>query len=567
MLLRGTPEMFNPQIHTEELSLTRQMDKKFEVHNTVLSRFERYCKFTSFLFHSGRVNGGVRNGWIKRPAADQVISDNAYRVQFRSLMVKPAYATGGALFGAWFDTNNPTPDMSAVTTVTYQAPTNAGNVQTDVIGSIAVKHDPANGIFGDKFNPMDQIVLDGGLGINLWIQRVRRASTNDHFIYDFKVIGENAHYSASHIAEDEVLMEGGNLFGEGSLKGYQRTNSNYWKIYYSLLSRYSLSFTGHSLDQKRVVWTDKTVEGLGAPTKGSAGSRLWQFEREWEADEYFGLFLELACRFQSSSMDPSTHSWFENSGRNLLTLGNMAPEAGINPPRVGKGWIRQFQDTIDFSYDVNAGLSPYLLQGICNLLAGNSPIGSSGNTFIIVGDDVAYDNWDTGMKKLMGWVPNGSALNAAHNTNIVMDVTSGKKVELGFTIEAYHYKNNKFVFMTDELFSHPGLNKRNGGLVGNGNMYFLNVSMNEGVSNFELFTRGKGRFYKKKYVDGLHSLLNEDTMLASSGFDGAFVHYLAELFPVVYHEETCAILRGQGSFNGGALSGMAGIGNFPTITP
>ena len=565
MLFRGPSTNYNAQIHTEELSLTSQMDKDAAVHNSVLSKFERYCKFTSFLFHSGRVNGGANKGWIKTPSADQVVHDNAYRVKMKSINIKPAFMTGGAVFGGWFDTNNPSPDMTAVTTVTYTGGVTSGTVKTDVIGSIAVKHDIANNIFGDKFNPLDEVVLGSGLGSNLWIQRVRKASTGDHFILDFKVIGAAANFDADHIAEDEVFMEGGNKVGEGSLRGFQRYTTDYWKIYYSFISRYTLSFTGNAMDQRRVVWTNKTQ---GNANGGAQGGGLWQYEQEWLADEYFGIFLELGCRYSASSMDPSTHAWYENSGKNLLTLGNMTPEAGITPPRTPDGWVKQFKDTIDLEYDVNAGLSPYLVEGICNVLASNSPAGSQNNTFIVLGDDVAYDNWDKGMKKLMGWSPaGGSAIGAAHNTNIVMNVTSGSNVKLGFNVQSYEYKNNSFVFMSDELMNHPGLNTRNGGLVGSGNMYFINVTTVEGVSNFELFSRGNGRFFVKKYVDGMHSLnsANQGSSFAASGFDGAFCHYLAELFPIVYFEDTCAVLRGTGKYAGGALAGNAKLGNFPSI--
>lgn len=565
MLFRSAPETYNPQMHTEELSLTSQMDKHFAVHNTVLSRYERYCKFTSFLFHTGRINGGVRAGWIKNASADRQVKDNAYRVQKRSLNIKPAYSFGAALFGGWFDEANQAPDMTAVSGVTYTGGASSSNIVTNMLGSVAISHDPANNVFGDKFNPGDEIVLGGGLGINLWIQRVRKASTGDHFVADFKCIVKNStHFKEAHLAENEVFMEGGNKFGEGSMRGYQRNHTTYWDIYYSFISRYSLSFTGNSLDQMRVVWTDKTVDGTNAP-----GSRLWQYEEEWFADEMFGIMIELACRFSTSSMDPSTHQWFENSGQNMLTIQNMAPELGILPPRTADGWVRQIQDTIDLEYNPNDGLSPYLVEGISNILTSNSPAGSSGNTIVVIGDGVAYDAWDKGMKRLLAWgVAGGAAISAIHNTNIAIDLTTNRKVSLGFEVEAYHHKGNTFVFMQDELFSHPGLNNRNGGLVGTGNMYFINVTqLTDGVSNFELFTRGNGRFYLKKYVDGLHSLRNKssESTFAASGFDGAFCHYLTELFPVVYYGDTCCVLRANAKYAGGALAGNSALGSFPAI--
>ena len=45
-------------------------------------------------------------------------------------------------------------------------------------------------------------------------------------------------------------------------------------------------------------------------------------------------------------------------------------------------------------------------------------------------------------------------------------------------------------------------------MVGTGNMYFINTTqLPDGMSNFELYTRGNGRFYTKRYVNGLFSLL------------------------------------------------------------
>lgn len=558
MIFRSAQENFNPQIHNEELSLTVNMNKDMSVHNKVIDRFNRYTKLSSFLFQTGRVDGGAKKGLMKRPSGSKEIHDNAYRVQFKSLNIKPAYSLGVATVGEWFGGD----DMSNVTGVNYSNGKTAQTVGTDTLISIAVKHDPDNNIFGDKFNPQDSVVLNGGLGSLIYIQRARRASTHDHYILDGKIIGKPEDWDEAGLTEDEVLMEGGNYVGEGSTKGYQRFHSNYWKIFYSFQSRYSLSFTGNSLRQSKVIWT-----GTSAANANSKQG-YWQFEEEWYADEMFSIFLELACRFSASSMDASGHKWFENFGRNLLTGTNLNPEAGITPPRTPDGWVRQFKDTIDLSYDVNDGFSVYLLESVGNVLAANSPAGSTGNTFIVLGDDVAHDNWDKAMKRALGWdISNGGSLGSAHQTRIVRNIETGSDVKLGFGVKCYEYKGNEYIFMKDELLSHPGLNNRNGGLVGTGNMYILNVTPFDGVSNFELFTGGKGRFFKKKFVDGMHSLdpKRDAGNQAASGFDGAFMHYLSELMPINYVEDTCCVIRGTGKYAGGALAGNAGLSNFPTL--
>ena len=555
MLFKSLSETFNPQIHTEEMSLALQMDKAPEVHKGVLSRFDKYAKLTSWLMNTGRVDGGVQQGLITRPSGGE-LHDNAYRVQYNGLNIMPAYAMGGITLGAYHATD----DMTLVVAPVYSNGVTASTVKTNVLFSLPIKHDPANGIFGDKFNPEDSIKLNAGLGIMLLIQNVRRASTGDHYILDGKVIGKPKDWNASHVAVGEVMTEGGNYFGEGSMRGFQRERQKYSEIFYSFTSRYSLTFTGNALDQRRVIWTDTTMNGARA---GAKGTGFWQFEKEWEADENFAMFLELALRFSVSSMDPSSHAWFEKSGTNLLTAGGFSPEAGIFPPRTADGWIEQIKDTIDLAYNPNTGLDVAMLQTVMAILAANSPAGSQGNEFVVVGDMIAFVQWDAAMKKAMQ-----NANGVAGFTSVVYNIDNQKEVKLGYEVSEYNYLGNKITFLQDELFNHPGLFGRNGGLPGTGNMFILNVTPINGVSNFELFARGRGRFFKKKYVDGMHSLDSgrDSGSQAASGFDGAFVHYLAELFPVMYYKNTCAVLRANAKYTGGFLTGNAALANFPSVT-
>lgn len=559
MLFKSLSETYNAQIHTEELSLTSQMEKAPEVHKGVLSRFDKYTKLSSFLMHTGRVDRGSENGLITRPKDE--LHDNAYRVKYKGLNIMPAIANGGIVFGQW----HPTDDMTAITAPSYTNGTTSTTIATNTLFSIAIKHDPTNNIYGDKFNPQDTIELGQGLGIELLITRVRRATTNDHYILDGKTVGPAKDYKPEHVAEDEVLLEGGNRFGEGSLRGFQRDRTTYSEIFYSFISRYTLSFTGNALDQRKVIWAD--TDAMGA-RKGSKGEGLWQFEKEWEADEMFAIFLELGLRHSASSMDPSSHEWFGKSGTNLLTSAGFSPEAGMFPPRTSDGWLRQIKDTIDLSYNPNTGLDVMLLEAVITILAANGPGGSQGNEFVIMGDMIGWLNWDKAMKKAM--VGSGQNQQGAIGfTQVVYNIDSQRDVKLGFQVTEYNYLGNKFTFLMDELSNHPGLAPRNGGLPGTGNLYVLNVSPIEGnVSNFELFARGRGRFFKKKYVDGMHSVDagRDSGLFASSGFDGAFVHYLSELFPVVYYKNTCCVIRANAKYTGGVLTGNPQLANFPTVT-
>lgn len=62
VLLRGTVERFNPQIHTEANSLTTLMKKHFAVKRKSFDLFKRYNKFQSWMYYSGRVNQGIQKG-------------------------------------------------------------------------------------------------------------------------------------------------------------------------------------------------------------------------------------------------------------------------------------------------------------------------------------------------------------------------------------------------------------------------------------------------------------------------------------------------------------------------
>ena len=546
VLLRGPQERFNPQIHTEANSLTTLMKKDFKVARKSFDLFKRYNKFQSWMYYSGRINQGVKKGKMK--AASNDINDNAYRISYEGMDILPAYSFGNATIGTWFDAANPSPDF------TGNGITNTGtitvafdNVATDTLASISIQHDPDNGIFGDKFNANDKIALGNGSGVNFIITRGGRlASTNDHYVYDGKTIGPAAVFSTSHLTAGLVMTEGGNAFGEGSLKGGQRTNHNKWRINYSFISRYTLTMTGSAKKQK-----------VAYIYNGDQGNQkqMWEFAEILRGERVFRMMNEQALRYSRISMDPSSHAWFENYGTNQLTLNGFQAESGIEAPITGNGWIPEIEDNATFDYNPNNGLAHTMIEAITNTLSTRSPEGSSGNTFLAVTDRIGRTAFDAGMKKLMQF-DFGSASSGA--SNIVYNVTTGEKLKLGFEVTQYHYLGNDFVLIEDELFNHPGLYDTNGGLVGTGNIYILNTTPVDGVPNFEVFAR-TGRRYIKKNVDGMHSFdpQSESSNSAASGFDGCQCHMLSELMAVLYDTRSCGVLKATNVWTGGDLTGTA----------
>lgn len=541
-LLRGISERFNPQIHTEDKSLTVNMAKHFAIKNKVFDLFASKNKFISWLYATGRVNMGAMAGKVMK--ASQSIHDNAFRIAYKGSLFIPAYCFGKCQMGAIYTTDD---DMSALAgDVTYTGGVaNAAAVLHNVQGSIAVKHDPANNIFGDKYNEGDVLCMGNYEGVNLIVMGTpRKASTNDHYIVDFKVNAKAGLMVDAHFAADELIAEGGNRFGEGSERGYQRERRTKWRINYSFISRATLTMTGSALNQKVAVI-------YNSETKAS----MWELEAVMDLREKHAIDMELGARHARMSMDPSSHQWYENYGTNQLTLDGFTANMGIVAPVIGDGWIPQLEDSLTISYDPNNDLDLSAIELFITILAQRAPNGSTGNTFVIIGDKLAHIKIDKALKLLIG-VSSDAAVTTTNNSNVVYNVRTGQQNKVGFTVDKYYYLENEIIFIEDELSNHPAFAPQNGGIIGTGTMYVMNASMVNGVSNIDILARSN-RELRAKYIDGMHSLdpKRDSSPVAFSGFDGGRFDLLSEILPIIYSTESCGIIRASAKFAGGALSG------------
>lgn len=541
-LLRGITERFNPQIHTEEKSLTVNMAKHFAVKNKVFDLFANRNKFISFMYATGRVNMGAMAGKVMKASGE--LHDNAFRIAYKGSLFIPAYSAGTIQVGTFYTTDT---DMVGTlgAGVTYTGGLTAGTVVTDTKGTIAVKHDPANNIFGDKYNEGDVICLGNYEGLNLIVAGTPvKASTNDHYLVNFKTNGPAAKWSASHIADGELLAEGGNRRGEGSERGHQRERRTKWRINYSFITRSTLTITGSALSQKvAIIYNSETNE------------KMWELEAVMDLREKHAIDVELGARHARSSMDPSSHAWFENYGTNQLTLDGFTADMGIVAPVIGDGWIPQLEDTFTITYDPNSDLDVEMLELFITVLAQRSPSGSTNNTFIFLGDKLGHIKIDKALKQLIGWSSDNTTINT--NTNVVVNVRTGESNKVGFVVDKYEYLTNEFIFIEDELMNHPAFAPQNGGIIGTGTIYCLNATMVNGVSNIDLLSRA-GRELRAKYIDGMHSLdpKRDSSPVAFSGFDGGRFDLLTEVLPIIYSTESCGIIRASAKFAGGPLSGV-----------
>jgi len=546
-IFRARSERFNPQVHTEPLSLTVNMNKHMEVKNKTFELFAHKNKFISWLYATKRVNMGVRGGKVM--AAREGIADNAYRVQYQGSLFTPAYSAGSAQIGTLYTADDDLITGVGADTIAYTGGVLVGTVGHDVVGSLAVKHDPVNGYDGSKWHEGDVIAPGTWKGSRFIVMGTpRKASSGDHYIVDFKVNSIAALYSEAHLADGELLSEAGNRFGEGSERGYQRERRSQWKINYSFISRATLTMTGSAQSQK-VAWISNS----------STGEKMWEFEAVLDLRERHAINLELGCRYARTSMDSSTHKWYEDYGSSLLTLTGFSADFGIVAPVIGDGWIAQLDDSFSVEYDPNADLPIDLIEMFMTVLAQRSPIGSTGNTFVALGDKLGHIVWDKSLKKLMGWTSKSADSASLLGTGSIDygKPGAGSTIELGFEVDTYHYLKNKIVFIEDDLLNHPAFVPQSGGIIGDGTIYVLNATMVNGVSNIDLLAR-RDRDLRQKFVDGMHSLDGSKSKsgYAASGFDGSQLHLLSEMLPIIYSTESCGVIKPSAKYTGGALAGQ-----------
>lgn len=550
VLLRGLSERFNPQVHTEDKSLTHNMAKDFAIKNKTFDLFANKNKFTSWLYASGRVNMGAQSGKVMK--ASNSIHDNAFRVSYKGSLFIPAYAYGKTAFSTTLAEIQAITDgdlTAQVAAVVYGTGViAAADIIHNVYVAIAVTHDPTNNIFGDKYKESDVISLGAYEGTNILVMGTpTKATDGSHYIVHGKINGKTGLFLEAHVAAGELLAEAGNRFGEGSLNGRQRERKIKWKINYSFVSRSTLTMTGSAMSQKvAIIYNDETR------------ATMWELEAVMDLREQHAMDMEMGARHSRLSMDPSTHAWYENYGTNLLTLEGFTAAMGIVAPVIGDGWIPQLEDSFTVSYDPNADLDIELLELFITVLAQRAPNGSTGNTFVFLGDKLAHIKIDKALKALIGFTT--AATPTQNNTNIVTNVRTGESNKVGFTVDKYWYLENEIVFIEDELSNHPAFAPQNGGIIGTGTIYVLNTSLVNGVSNIDLLSRS-GRELRAKYIDGMHSLdpKRDASPVAFSGFDGGRFDLLSEILPIIYSTESCGIIRASDKFAGGALVGKSDV--------
>ena len=373
-------------------------------------------------------------------------------------------------------------------------PTPAGNVvAAGVQATITVEE--------DFLNPNDVIRLADGNQFVLVSGPVANGAD-----FDYQAIGLNSAQSITFGAEVDVASSivgtVGSAFPEGSKQGYE--NHVYPDKYVNFLTtfRKAKTVTGSALTD--ITWIENN------------GQRLWYFT---DMDNVMNEFLyqkELAFWYGKSSMDATGNNYAQGivTGDGLL-----AQVSGSNTANYGGMTLTEKQLTqflADLSYNSGAKEGRYMM-------------------FTGTGGRLAFHE---AMKE---FVKSGSAL--------VYDVDAGRDLTVGVNYTSYVALGMEIMLVHCPLFDDPNLHSDLDPVSGfpkeSFRMVFLDMGVQNGVSNIEVKTKGAGGIDRGmiiKYLPGMVNPFDQKSMMATSAYDGFQMEMLSESGIIVRNPSSCGQL-------------------------
>lgn len=509
MNLQGAvlPNVYDPQVMTEDNSLEIQLNKNPEISKKVIDLAPQYS-VNWLLERTGRVSG-------KNVQKAQGLGEKAYRWKTRGHFFRPAFAAGNS-------------KIDGEATATAQLTSHTAALSTvNQIFSVGVKHNPTNKEIATDFNPNDLVRFQSGaVGIVL---KTVTVITSNVGVLTCKLVGGTL--AITDLAADQVLGRIGTAFGEYSLGGYQNDRNEDWHINYTTVHRRGFNITGDAMTN--VAWI--------VPNNGSGA--LWYFQKLQDEKLRFNRGKELMALYNIPSMTVTGHELHGKMGTNSLTKDGFNDNSGRTAPVIGEGLIEQVSDANKATYDVNTGFSDaFLTEYMARLAQRSIGGGSQGKEWLVLAGTIGRLALDKSFKAMSGVTTSqGGAMT---------DLDTGRDLSLGVHFTTYHALGNKFTVMPYDVFDDPSIHSSSGGLTGTGDILFLDWGSQDGEANIQMFNK-RGRGYIEKKIDGMHSLSGKEFRdFAASGRDGAGCEMLAEFMMVVKNRLSCGLLSATGSYSG-----------------
>tara|TARA_R110000765_G_scaffold426736_1_gene544011 strand:- start:6050 stop:7477 length:1428 start_codon:yes stop_codon:yes gene_type:complete len=422
-----------------------------------------------------------------RNAAEKVIGDYAFEWKMMGRYRKPA-------------TSNGTQTMAG---------TNAGDSFTCILD-----HHTNSGIYGDNLNVNDVVRFPSGATALVTNVPTAPSGTGD-LTNTITLRAIDAVVDA--LVAGDVIGCIGNAFNQGSLASEVGQNYAYTDTYknWLTLSRKKTKIMGTDLTD--VTWIE------------SNGHRLWYFTKEQQMTDQFMYELELQRWYGKKTSTDATAAGYPGD------IGDFT--AGL--PIMGDGLLAQIDGSNQATYTAGALTEEDIVNFIGTL--SKNAINAEGNVFTVFTGTQGRIDFHRAMKDLLVSQGAGAASMFAGK--------GGNDIALGANFSEYNVLGNKMILSYCPVFDDPNLHNAMSSTFDSSNesgkMVFVDMGMQNGVSNVELIAKGAegfNRSFVKKYVPGMVNPYDYSSMMAANGDDFFECQILSESGIILRNPLSCGIL-------------------------
>ena len=466
---------------TDETALVTNLLKYPEIGKKLIQQYPRFS-LTYLLEAAGR------------NAAEKIIGDYAFEWKMQGRYRKPAVVD---------------------TAVTLSA---AIGATADVV----IEHSPGdNTYWGDNLNVNDIVRTPGGKTMMVvTVPTVSSSVSSSTNTITFRMIDEFDTNNEALSAGD-VLGCIGNAFNQGSLASEVGQNYAYPDTYknWLTLSRKKCKIMGSDLTD--VTWIE------------SNGHRLWYFTKEQQMTDQFMYELEANRWYGRRSVDGPTAT--ATAGDYPGDIGS----AGTGLPIMGDGLLAQIDSSNQATYTAGALTEEDIVNFIGTL--SKNALSAEGNVWTVFTGTQGRIDFHRAMKDLLvAGGAGGASLFASKG---------GTPVSLGANFSEYNILGNKMILAYCPVFDDPNLHASISSTFDSSNesgkMVFVDMGMQNGVSNVELIAKGAegfNRSFVKKYVPGMVNPYDYNSMMAANGDDFFECQILSESGIILRNPLSCGIL-------------------------
>ena len=379
-------------------------------------------------------------------------------------------------------------------------------------------HDTSNGIHGDNLNVNDIVRFADGSTAMVTAEGTPTATQN---VVTFRAIDATTS-AGTNSAIGDIVGVIGNAFNQGSLASEVGQNYAYPDTYknWLTLSRKKTKIMGTDLTD--VTWIE------------SNGHRLWYFTKEQQMTDQF--MYELECQRWYGKKSVGTAA---NAADYPGDSGIGAPSAfTAGLPIMGDGLLAQIDSSNQATYTAGALTEEDIVNFIGTL--SKNALSAEGNVWTVFTGTQGRIDFHRAMKDLLVTLGSGTPVFAGKG---------GGDVALGANFTEYNILGNKMILAYCPVFDDPNLHNSISSTFDtsneSGKMVFVDMGMQNGVSNVELIAKGAegfNRSFVKKYVPGMVNPYDYNSMMAANGDDFFECQILSESGIILRNPLSCGIL-------------------------